>query len=139
MRSKPPSTDIPVEDYKEQFLVLRKDEGRIWKNTTVAVVVPIHLTSKSSLLQVRTTLECLATQTILPVVAVVVDDASPLAYEFDEICPSSFMNIAYEKLEVSVDLSSAQKGFNLLYHIQKVIGGPEYFEPYMKAHVQEFA
>ncbi|CAG8711626.1 777_t:CDS:2, partial [Racocetra fulgida] len=32
-----------------------------------------------------------------------------------------------------------EKGFNFLYHIQKVIGGPEYFEPYMKAHVQEFA
>ncbi|CAG8574026.1 14594_t:CDS:10 [Acaulospora morrowiae] len=32
-----------------------------------------------------------------------------------------------------------EKGFNFLYHIQKVIGGPEFFEPYMKAHVQEFA
>ncbi|RHZ82002.1 hypothetical protein Glove_115g18 [Diversispora epigaea] len=32
-----------------------------------------------------------------------------------------------------------EKGFNFLYHIQKVIGGPEYFEPYMKAYVQEFA
>ncbi|CAG8832016.1 15949_t:CDS:10, partial [Gigaspora margarita] len=32
-----------------------------------------------------------------------------------------------------------EKGFNFLYHIQKVIGGPQNFEPYMKAHVQEFA
>ncbi|RIA99766.1 peptidase family M1-domain-containing protein [Glomus cerebriforme] len=32
-----------------------------------------------------------------------------------------------------------EKGFNFLYHIQKVIGGPEFFEPYMKAHVKEFA
>ncbi|CAG8514396.1 14713_t:CDS:10, partial [Cetraspora pellucida] len=32
-----------------------------------------------------------------------------------------------------------EKGFNFLYHIQKVIGGPEYFEPYMKAHVKEFS
>ncbi|RIB19601.1 leukotriene A4 hydrolase [Gigaspora rosea] len=32
-----------------------------------------------------------------------------------------------------------EKGFNFLYHIQKVIGGSQNFEPYMKAHVQEFA
>ncbi|CAB4380433.1 unnamed protein product [Rhizophagus irregularis] len=32
-----------------------------------------------------------------------------------------------------------EKGFNFLYHIQKVVGGPEFFEPYMKAHVKEFA
>ncbi|CAG8640877.1 28603_t:CDS:10 [Dentiscutata erythropus] len=32
-----------------------------------------------------------------------------------------------------------EKGFNFLYHIQKVVGGPQNFEPYMKAHVQEFA
>ncbi|CAG8833049.1 15402_t:CDS:2, partial [Gigaspora margarita] len=32
-----------------------------------------------------------------------------------------------------------EKGFKFLYHIQKVIGGPQNFKPYMKAHVQEFA
>ncbi|CAG8448674.1 11273_t:CDS:10, partial [Scutellospora calospora] len=39
----------------------------------------------------------------------------------------------------SFSLVPYEKGFNFLYHIQKVIGGPDYFEPYMKAHVQEFA
>ncbi|GBC06237.1 hypothetical protein RclHR1_06700001 [Rhizophagus clarus] len=34
---------------------------------------------------------------------------------------------------------SYEKGFNFLYHIQQVVGGPEFFEPYMKAHVEEFA
>ncbi|KAI8388206.1 uncharacterized protein BYT42DRAFT_491890 [Radiomyces spectabilis] len=32
-----------------------------------------------------------------------------------------------------------EKGFNLLYHIEKVVGGPAIFEPYMKAHVIRFA
>ncbi|CAM0136731.1 Leucyl aminopeptidase yscIV [Umbelopsis sp. WA50703] len=32
-----------------------------------------------------------------------------------------------------------EKGFNLLYHIEKVVGGPKIFEPYMKAHVEKFA
>lgn len=32
-----------------------------------------------------------------------------------------------------------EKGFNLLYHIEKVVGGPTVFEPYMKAHVERFA
>jgi leukotriene-A4 hydrolase len=27
----------------------------------------------------------------------------------------------------------------LLYHIEKVVGGPAVFEPYMKAHVENFA
>jgi aminopeptidase N len=27
----------------------------------------------------------------------------------------------------------------LLYHIEKVVGGPAIFEPYMKAHVERFA
>ncbi|CAG8490803.1 8958_t:CDS:10 [Funneliformis mosseae] len=31
-----------------------------------------------------------------------------------------------------------EKGFNLLYYIQKVVGGPKFFEPYMKAYVEEF-
>lgn len=26
-----------------------------------------------------------------------------------------------------------------MYHIQQVVGGPEFFEPYMKAHIEEFA
>ncbi|KAI9269391.1 peptidase family M1-domain-containing protein [Sporodiniella umbellata] len=32
-----------------------------------------------------------------------------------------------------------EKGFNLLYHIEKTVGGPSVFEPYMKAHVENFA
>lgn len=27
----------------------------------------------------------------------------------------------------------------MLYHLEKVVGGPEVFEPYMKAHVEQFA
>ncbi|KAI8890225.1 leukotriene A-4 hydrol [Backusella circina FSU 941] len=32
-----------------------------------------------------------------------------------------------------------EKGFNFLYHIEKVVGGPDIFEPYMKAYVENFA
>ncbi|GAN09171.1 leukotriene A4 hydrolase/aminopeptidase [Mucor ambiguus] len=32
-----------------------------------------------------------------------------------------------------------EKGFNFLYHIEKVVGGPAIFEPYMKAYVEHFA
>lgn len=32
-----------------------------------------------------------------------------------------------------------EKGFNFLYHIEQVVGGPSIFEPYMKAYVQNFA
>ncbi|KAG0052561.1 Leukotriene A-4 hydrolase [Gryganskiella cystojenkinii] len=32
-----------------------------------------------------------------------------------------------------------EKGFNLLYYLEKHLGGPAVFEPYVKAHVQEFA
>ncbi|KAI9323384.1 peptidase family M1-domain-containing protein [Dichotomocladium elegans] len=32
-----------------------------------------------------------------------------------------------------------EKGFNFLYHIEKVVGGPTVFEPFMKAHVERFA
>ncbi|RUO96409.1 hypothetical protein BC936DRAFT_142091 [Jimgerdemannia flammicorona] len=32
-----------------------------------------------------------------------------------------------------------EKGFNLLYHIEKTVGGAEIFEPYMRAHVERFA
>ncbi|KAK3833938.1 MAG: peptidase family M1-domain-containing protein [Linnemannia elongata] len=32
-----------------------------------------------------------------------------------------------------------EKGFNLLYYLEKHLGGPEVFEPYVRAHVQEFA
>ncbi|KAI9030189.1 hypothetical protein CLU79DRAFT_695144 [Phycomyces nitens] len=32
-----------------------------------------------------------------------------------------------------------EKGFNLLYHIEGVVGGPSVFEPYMRSHVQKFA
>ncbi|KAF9175868.1 Leukotriene A-4 hydrolase [Mortierella sp. AD011] len=32
-----------------------------------------------------------------------------------------------------------EKGFNLLYYLEKHLGGAEVFEPYLRAHVQEFA
>ncbi|KAI8992346.1 peptidase family M1-domain-containing protein [Pilobolus umbonatus] len=32
-----------------------------------------------------------------------------------------------------------EKGFNLLYHIEKVVGGPDIFEPFMKAYIEKFA
>ncbi|CAO3628229.1 unnamed protein product [Mucor hiemalis] len=32
-----------------------------------------------------------------------------------------------------------EKGFNFLYHIEQVVGGPSIFEPYMKAYVKNFA
>ncbi|KAG1469991.1 hypothetical protein G6F56_002938 [Rhizopus delemar] len=32
-----------------------------------------------------------------------------------------------------------EKGFNFLYYIEKVVGGPSVFEPYMKAYVENFA
>ncbi|KAF9921851.1 Leukotriene A-4 hydrolase [Linnemannia zychae] len=32
-----------------------------------------------------------------------------------------------------------EKGFNLLYYLEKHLGGPDVFEPYLRAHVQEFA
>ncbi|KAG0082091.1 Leukotriene A-4 hydrolase [Linnemannia elongata] len=32
-----------------------------------------------------------------------------------------------------------EKGFNLLYYLEKHLGGPEVFEPYVRAHVQQFA
>lgn len=32
-----------------------------------------------------------------------------------------------------------EKGYNLLYHIEKTVGGPEIFEPFMKAYVEKFA
>lgn len=39
---------------------------------------------------------------------------------------------------VNID-TRIEKGFNLLYHIEKTVGGPEIFEPFMKAHVENFA
>ncbi|KAF9982552.1 Leukotriene A-4 hydrolase, partial [Modicella reniformis] len=32
-----------------------------------------------------------------------------------------------------------EKGFNFLYYLEKHLGGPEVFEPYLRAHVQQFA
>ncbi|KAF0554659.1 leukotriene A-4 hydrol [Gigaspora margarita] len=48
------------------------------------------------------------------------------AAEFDAI-------IEWRALNKDIELF--EKGFNFLYHIQKVIGGPQHFEPYMKAHL----
>ena len=36
-------------------------------------------------------------------------------------------------------MTSIEKGFNLLYYLEKHLGGAAVFEPYVKAHVQEFA
>ncbi|KAK3818579.1 MAG: peptidase family M1-domain-containing protein [Benniella sp.] len=32
-----------------------------------------------------------------------------------------------------------EKGFNFLYYLEKHLGGPEVFEPYLRAHVRKFA
>ena len=32
-----------------------------------------------------------------------------------------------------------EKGFNLLYYLEQLLGGPSVFEPYHKAYVQRFA
>ena len=32
-----------------------------------------------------------------------------------------------------------EKGFNLLYYLETILGGPEVFEPYVKAHVEMFS
>ncbi|KAI8967114.1 peptidase family M1-domain-containing protein [Mycotypha africana] len=54
-----------------------------------------------------------------------------------------FSKVPYGKTALELKHSFAElahkKGFNFLYHIEKVVGGPEIFEPYMKAHVQRFA
>ncbi|KAF9580423.1 Leukotriene A-4 hydrolase [Lunasporangiospora selenospora] len=56
-------------------------------------------------------------------------------HPFTALCPclrgedpdDSFSRVPYEK------------GFNLLYYLEKHLGGPEVFEPYLRAHVQQFA
>ncbi|KAJ3319362.1 Leukotriene A-4 hydrolase [Boothiomyces sp. JEL0866] len=32
-----------------------------------------------------------------------------------------------------------EKGFNLLFYLERILGGPSAFEPYVKAHVEQFA
>lgn len=32
-----------------------------------------------------------------------------------------------------------EKGFNLLYYLETILGGPDVFEPYLKAHVEMFS
>lgn len=34
---------------------------------------------------------------------------------------------------------SIEKGFNLLYHVEKVVGGGDIFEPFLKSYVEKFA
>ncbi|KAF9353213.1 Leukotriene A-4 hydrolase [Mortierella sp. NVP85] len=56
-------------------------------------------------------------------------------HPFTALCPrlqeqdpdDAFSSVPYEK------------GFNLLYFLEKLLGGDEIFEPYLRAHVQEFA
>ena len=40
---------------------------------------------------------------------------------------------------ICISKNIIEKGFNLLYHIEKTVGGPTVFEPFMKAHVEQFA
>ncbi|KAI9002648.1 peptidase family M1-domain-containing protein [Gaertneriomyces semiglobifer] len=55
--------------------------------------------------------------------------------EFTCLCPrlrnedpdDAFSSVPYEK------------GFNLLFYLERILGGPEVFEPYLKAHVKKFA
>ncbi|KAJ3135866.1 Leukotriene A-4 hydrolase [Geranomyces variabilis] len=55
--------------------------------------------------------------------------------EFTCLCPrlenqdpdEAFSSVPYEK------------GFNFLFYLEKALGGPSVFEPYLKAHVQKFA
>ncbi|CAG8521677.1 7152_t:CDS:10 [Ambispora leptoticha] len=50
-----------------------------------------------------------------------------LAPKLDGVDPDdSFSSVPYEK------------GFNFLYYIEKIVGGPQVFEPYMKAYVKQF-
>lgn len=32
-----------------------------------------------------------------------------------------------------------EKGFNLLFYLEQLLGGPSVFEPYMKAHITKFS
>lgn len=32
-----------------------------------------------------------------------------------------------------------EKGFNLLFYLEKILGGPQIFEPYVKKHVEQFS
>ncbi|KAG0258255.1 Leukotriene A-4 hydrolase [Mortierella polycephala] len=56
-------------------------------------------------------------------------------HRFTALCPclrgedpdDAFSKVPYEK------------GFNLLYYLEKHLGGPNVFEPYLRAHVQQFA
>ncbi|KAF9917436.1 Leukotriene A-4 hydrolase [Lobosporangium transversale] len=57
------------------------------------------------------------------------------SHPFTALCPclrgedpdDAFSRVPYEK------------GFNLLYYLEKHLGGPEVFEPYLRAHVRQFA
>ncbi|RUS20447.1 peptidase family M1-domain-containing protein [Endogone sp. FLAS-F59071] len=53
--------------------------------------------------------------------------------------PATRINTDLTGIDPDDYFSSVPYGFNLLYHIEKTVGGPEVFEPYMKAHVQRFA
>jgi hypothetical protein len=43
------------------------------------------------------------------------------------------------KINASLLTFDTEKGYNLLYYLETILGGPSVFEPYLKAHVTEFA
>jgi leukotriene-A4 hydrolase len=56
------------------------------------------------------------------------DDYSCLCPKLEGIDPDDvFSSVPYEK------------GFNFLVHLEHVLGGPQIFEEYLKAHVKQFA
>ncbi|CAG8585493.1 7460_t:CDS:2 [Diversispora eburnea] len=124
LQSKTLNVDMSAENYKETFLIPIEQEFR--EKTTVVVVVPIYLTSKNSLLQARAVLKCLAGQTISPMAVVVVDDASPFQYEYEEIFPTdstdSYINIIYIKLEKNGGPGNARNhGINVAFTLNPVL------------------
>ncbi|OZJ03446.1 hypothetical protein BZG36_03179 [Bifiguratus adelaidae] len=60
---------------------------------------------------------------------------------FGNDSPATHLNTNLDGIDPDDYFSTVpyEKGFNLLYHIEKVVGGAEVFEPYMRAHVQNFA
>lgn len=57
----------------------------------------------------------------LALITMLIDQLTDIAIFFDAFC------------------REIEKGFNLLYYLEKHLGGAEVFEPYLRAHVQEFA
>ena len=56
-----------------------------------------------------------------------------------EVAPKSTAGVFLYWFLIFHCFSFLEKGFNLLYYLEKHLGGAAVFEPYVKAHVQEFA